>query len=145
MSDVKTTVDGALNKLKSLEQEIQSTKLTKKDIKDKVKVVCNTLKKDLKSFEESDVKSVSHHFERGIEGLWDMVSINISKAQKEILSKFEKKVNVNTKVNELLTERVKSLKSKIRESNSNQTFDKSQINSLMAKIKESFSSMENSV
>ena len=145
MSDVKTTVDGALNKLKSLEQEIQSTKLTKKDIKDKVKVVCNTLKKDLKSFEESDVKSVSHHFERGIEGLWDMVSINISKAQKEILSKFEKKVNVNTKVNELLTERVKSLKSKIRESNSNQTFDKSQINSLMAKIRESFSSMENSV
>jgi chaperonin cofactor prefoldin len=145
MSDVITTVDGALNKLKNLEQEIQSTKLTKKDIKDKVKVVCNTLKKDLKSFEESDVKSVSHHFEKGIEGLWDMVSINISKAQKEILSKFEKKVNVNTKVNELLTERVKSLKLKIRESNSNQTFDKSQINSLMAKIKESFSSMENSV
>ena len=48
MSDVITTVDGALNKLKNLEQEIQSTKLTKKDIKDKVKVVCNTLKKDLK-------------------------------------------------------------------------------------------------
>ena len=145
MSDVKTTVDGALNKLQSLEKEIQSTKLTKKDIKDKVKVVCNTLKKDLKSFEESDVKSVSHHFEKGIEGLWDMVSSNVSKAQKKILANFEKKVNVNTMVNELLTERVKGLKSKIRESNSNQIMDKSKINSLIAKINESFNSINNSV
>ena len=99
MSDVKTTVDGALNKLQSLEEEIQSSKLTKKDIKDKVRGVCNTLKKDLKSFEESDVKSVSHHFEKGVEGLWDMVSSNVSKAQKKILANFEKKVNVNTMVN----------------------------------------------
>ena len=145
MSDVKTTVDGALKELKNLEQEIQSAKLTKKDIKDKVKVVCNTLKKDLKSFEESDVKSVSHHFESGIEGLWDMVSSNVSKAQKKILANFEKKVNVNTMVNELLTERVKGLKSKIRESNSNQIMDKSKINSLIAKINESFNSINNSV
>jgi chaperonin cofactor prefoldin len=145
MSDVKTTVDGALNKLQSLEEEIQSSKLTKKDIKDKVRGVCNTLKKDLKSFEESDVKSVSHHFEKGIEGLWDMVSSNVSKAQKKILANFEKKVNVNTMVNELLTERVKGLKSKIRESNSNQIMDKSKINSLIAKINESFISINNSV
>ena len=145
MSDVKTTVDGALNKLQSLEEKIQSSKLTKKDIKDEVKVVCNTLKKDLKSFEESDVKSVSHHFEKGIEGLWDMVSSNVSKAQKKILANFEKKVNVNTMVNELLTERVKGLKSKIRESNSNQIMDKSKINSLIAKINESFNSINNSV
>ena len=145
MSDVKTTVDGALNKLQSLEEEIQSSKLTKKDIKDKVRGVCNTLKKDLKSFEESDVKSVSHHFEKGIEGLWDMVSSNVSKAQKKILANFEKKVNVNTMVNELLTERVKGLKSKIRESNSNQIMDKSKINSLIAKINESFNSINNSV
>ena len=145
MSDVKTTVDGALNKLQNLEQKIQSSKLTKKNIKDEVKVVCNTLKKDLKSFEESDVKSVSHHFEKGIEGLWDMVSSNVSKAQKKILANFEKKVNVNTMVNELLTERVKGLKSKIRESNSNQIMDKSKINSLIAKINESFNSINNSV
>ena len=145
MSDVKTTVDGALNKLQSLEEEIQSSKLTKKDIKDKVRGVCNTLKKDLKSFEESDVKSVSHHFESGIEGLWDMVSSNVSKAQKEILSKFEKKVNVNTTVNELLTERVKGLKLKIRDSNSNQKMDKSKINSLIVKINESFEGIENSI
>ena len=145
MSDVKTTVDGALKELKTLEQEIQSTKLTKKDIKDKVKVVCNTLKKDLKSFEESDVKSVSHHFQRGIEELWDMVGDNVSKAQKEILSKFEKKVNVNTTVNELLTERVKSLKSKIRDSNSNQKMDKSKINSLIVRINEGFEGIENSI
>jgi chaperonin cofactor prefoldin len=145
MSDVKTTVDGALNKLQNLEQKIQSSKLNKKNIKDEVKVVCNTLKKDLKSFEESDVKSVSHHFEKGIEGLWDMVSSNVSKAQKKILANFEKKVNVNTMVNELLTERVKGLKSKIRESNSNQIMDKSKINSLIAKINESFNSINNSV
>ena len=44
-----------------------------------------------------------------------MVSINISKAQKEILSKFEKKVNVNTKVNEseqIITNEVSSNSSK---------------------------------
>jgi|ETNmetMinimDraft_31_1059906.scaffolds.fasta_scaffold06931_4 hypothetical protein len=141
MSDVKTTVDGALNKLQSLEEEIQSSKLTKKDIKDKVRGVCNTLKKDLKSFEESDVKSVSHHFEKGVEGLWDMVSSNVSKAQRKILANFEKKVSVNTQVNKLLTDRVKELKGNIREANKTNKFDTSKTNAVIAKINEGFNSI----
>ena len=94
------------------------------------------MKKDLRSFEEDEVKSVSHHFEEGLKGLWDIVYTNISKAQREIVKNYKKTVSVNTQVNKLLTERGKELKNKIRESNEANKFDASKTNSIIAKINE---------
>lgn len=141
MSEITTVIDNTISNLKKLED----VKKPKVELKKDIKGVISDLRKSLKDFEEEDVKKEQNHFENGLKSLYWGVSDLISKSQKEILSRFEKKVNVNTKVNELLTDRVKSLKSKIRERNANQTMDKSHINSVISKINESFDGIEKSV
>lgn len=141
MSEITTVIDNTISNLKKLED----VKKPKIELKKDIKSVISDLKKSLKDFEEDDVKKSQNHFENGLKSLYWGVSDLISKSQKEILSKFEKTVNANKTIRELLDDRARQLKAKISESNKSQKMDKSKIDSLSSQINNHFDQLEGEI
>ena len=141
MAELQSKVEETIQSLKKLEDKKQTKEAMKSDIKN----VINSLKKSLKEYEESDIRNAATHFENGIKSLYWSVSDQISKAQKELLSKYEKTVNAKSEASKLITERSKQLKEKIGAANKAQKMDKSKLSALKIKINEAFDSIENNL